>query len=516
MRTSLLSLSLLAVPALALALACGGSNAVIDDLDSGAPPGPDPVPGTDSGTKADTSTNKDSSTPTDGGTDSGPTGPLTIKTTKLVTGEFLVRGVTTDGYVVYLKFGNNITSVEAVSQNGGTPIVLVADLGDEDDVFVSGGAVGIWTNLDENFVGDFSVWTKATGLKSSTIKGPIGEFAASADGTNVAYVKTNAANEDLMFSDSAFTIVPVEVQDQLGRGDGVTDCAPSYGFHKTFLVAATCKNATTTATIRRVDSTGAKLTVTTGMAPEYSASDNVDKIFAHTRGGAGRVYALSGGAFSQAVELQNAGVAQGYLAPDGSYVIFRTTPGVLRRGKAVSPASNTDLSTTPVLTGLLDKSKDLGFVVTSSKVDNANPDIPRFDLLLQGTTTPAAPTVVVSTATGFPMGFTVDGSYFAYLANVPAANVLATLKIHPMTGGGQDVELGKDAFFFLPLAGSVYAFADTGREVNDDVLMDLKAATGTSTPQVVVKGAIAGFDHLGSKVFYTIPGDALYAADITQ
>ena len=88
------------------------------------------------------------------------------------------------------------------------------------------------------------------------------------------------------------------------------------------------------------------------------------------------------------------------------------------------------------------------------------------------------------------------------------------MKIHPMVGGGQDVELGKDAFFFLPLGGKNYAFADAARDANDDVVMDLKAGTGTGTPQLIVKGALAGFDALGTKVFYAVPGDALYAADV--
>ncbi|MFO0663558.1 MAG: hypothetical protein U0174_06380 [Polyangiaceae bacterium] len=512
MRTSLLSLSFAFVPAVCLAVACGGTDVVIDDLDAGSTP---PITTKDSGPKADGGiTDPDSSTTKDSGSDAS-VGPLTIKTSKLVSGEFLIRGVTEDGYVAYLRFENNKTSAEVISQNGGTPIVLNDDLGDTEDIFVSGGAVGLWTNLDANDVGKFFVWTKANGLKDSTIKTAIGDFAASSDGSRVAYVKVNPTTEELMFSDTAFTIVPVQVQDDLGRGDNTTDCTPSYGFHKTFLVAATCKDGTTNATVRRVDSTGAKLTVTTGMAPEYSVNDNVDKVFTHTRNGAGRVYALSGGAFSQSVELQNAGVAQGFLAPDGTYVVFRTTPGVLRRGNATAPATNVDLSTTPVLTNLLDRSKDLKFVVTASKIDNGNPDIPRFDLLLQGTTTPAAPTVVVPTAISFPLGFTTDGSHYAYLTNVPAAGVFATMKLHPMTGGGQDVELGKDAFFFLPLGGKNFAYADTAREdANEDVIMDLKASAGVSTPQTIAKGVLAGIDSLGTKVFYVVPGDALYAADV--
>ena len=94
-----------------------------------------------------------------------------------------MRGVTTDGYVAYLRFENNKTSAEVIAGTGGTPVVLNPDLGDNDDIYVSGGAVGIWSQLDQDFVGKFAVWTKAGGLKDSTIRGPIGEFAANSDGS---------------------------------------------------------------------------------------------------------------------------------------------------------------------------------------------------------------------------------------------------------------------------------------------------------------------------------------------
>lgn len=147
-------------------------------------------------------------------------------------------------------------------------------------------------------IGKLSVWSKANGLKDAAPASPIYEVDSSDDGSRVAFVRSLAAEFQLVTSTptiAAGSVVVVEAS--LGDGSAANPCAAIYRFVGQNLFTSTCTGAGITATARVP--AGTTLRIDTGLAPRIlSVNGAGDKVFSAKRivstgtGGAAAVYSV--------------------------------------------------------------------------------------------------------------------------------------------------------------------------------------------------------------------------------
>ncbi len=478
----------------------------------GSTPPPPPPPPTDAGKP-------------DAQADGGPAG----QGRKLASGELEVVSTLLDGTIIFHRYGAKI-SLEAVSPTGGAVSVIVPDLvlegADTDDVVsVIGGAVGVWTAVNEDTgLGRLSVWTKATGLKLAADVSPIYEVDASADGARLAFVRGTGATAQLVTAPATLEAANVVVvQNALGDGSAANPCPAFYTFVGQNLFSSTCTGTGLTATARRTTPAGAILQIDTGLAPYFlSASATGDKVFSAKRitgtgtGGAAAVYSVGATAVTE-LAIEASGVAEGQIAQDGSAVVYRTRLGALKKANTVAPATPTELLPNGGLVGILGVARDFRTVL-SHKLPPGGADGSLFDLQLSTLATPGPAVGVVPTATALEFGFTHASRYVLWVPDVAAPT--PSLKARAVAGGA-DVDLGSASIFLGKIDGTdAVVLGHNEREItvagDKYPVVDYKLVDPTGAPKPLVTGVdLAALVAPGGKLLvFTEAGSGLFVRDI--
>ena len=181
-------------------------------------------------------------------------------------GNVHVRAITDDGNVIYDVMEGAHLTLQAVSLlQRGDPLILSSDLRPirgnvmtmSGAVVASGPAVGFWTEIKDvdrgqDYVGTLSVWTRANGVKVVSTTSSNGQFAASSDGSRIAYsTGANATTQRIVIGDSSAASTPTTVVSGVALGFvGDRGCKPHYAFGGTTLFLASCGPTSAQATAR--------------------------------------------------------------------------------------------------------------------------------------------------------------------------------------------------------------------------------------------------------------------------
>src|SRR5580704_6543181 len=105
--------------------------------------------------------------------------------TQLVSGAFTLRGMTSDGWIVYSDDAT-LTMHAAPIAGGGVQDIVA--LGDSFAVSVWGKTVFVWSHKNEAAVGPLTVWTSDGGPRSVSASSLAPWVAATMDGSRVLYL----------------------------------------------------------------------------------------------------------------------------------------------------------------------------------------------------------------------------------------------------------------------------------------------------------------------------------------
>lgn len=447
----------------------------------------------------------------DGGAEAGP--PATITTTAIKTGPSQLVGITTGStpHVVYVAVVNQQLSLEAVPVAGGSPTVL-ATLTPDDDFGVTGGVVYWFTGLDEDGIGDLSIWTKAGGTKAKVAKSFVGGTTyGSEDGSRVAFaVNVAGISFDLAVTGTASpSASPV-----LTGNDTIDvpsdDCLPDIGFAGNTLFAAFC----TSQTAGTANSSAARLYAIgpAGAAKRLDAKGtvaaNVVRLSATTslwfadKTGS-KVFFIGSGTDSQGrlVDVASATVTPlennvigGFMLPDGSSAVYATAQAVKKSG-----ATPTVLATTPVrrLAALGSNGKRVFFSSLPAGAGGLS------DLRSLDTAAAGAPADLVATATGLFSGILGGGDFVMYRTGVDPTGK-GTLASKP-AAGGNEVVLSTSAYGAIGIPSTTGVLVatkvdTTPAEVPFATLEYLDGATG-GTPTTVSTDALVNAWAVSGKTF---------------
>lgn len=387
----------------------------------------------------------------DGGSSSGG-----LPTTLLKGGDNAnLLGVANDHVIYYVSGSPN--SIEAVPLAGGAS-VKIADLGANDDIAISGGAVALYTNLNADNIGTLSVWTKSTGLKSNiTTTARDQMFVASPDGSRIAFsVNATATSSSLAVTDTATpsaTAILTGAAAVNVAAHVAGACEFDIGFIGKSLFAAYCTGTSDSAAAARLYTVGATATTATRLDGTAATGQILPTWMSDTAGtkllvfktGSSKTAALVNVANDTITDVDSdVDLSSAFISPDGNSIVYLKGTSAAGEPKTLYKAST---GATPMPTSLgvttaravFDYSADSKFVLFHSLAE--------VDLLTDTKTldyTVANPPVndLVATATSYPLGFTGNSGHLVYLTDL-AEDYSAKLHASPAGGGASKELVGK-------------------------------------------------------------------------
>ena len=464
--------------------------------------------------------------PNNGAPDLGAGPPDLLPYAPVLTGTQLVseagltlEGVTTDGLAVYLERTGGLF---AVPVGGGKPVKADSDSGLQR---LRGPVVFSWANYSKTAgnLGALTVYTAQSGsIPLTDVNGSIGKSsAASPDGQYIAWT----ANVDPSGTTASVFVgkpdgsVKMEVLTNRSTYGG---CLPLLAWWKDVFVVVSCADAgdagVSPATIMLVDPRTFAVTDLVNNADDFVSLDDAgNMLFAIDTSGDGLVK-LRG---QTQVTVIERGVADGFIAHDGSAVVYMTLGGALKRW---TPGGTITLVAPGNLSGVTKVSGQQGFVTYYERSD---PATQLYDVFLASTTAAGqTPSPLVATATGSVFGdaFTVDEKFALYYSHVNPDNFSGTLTAVSTGADGTMRTVGERAWITGAANGSRIVYNDNfvSTSVTGSGYADLRTVdlAGPADPTVIATRADPSFFlTVGrDKVVFTINQlkgqEGLYAAPL--
>ncbi len=413
-------------------------------------------------------------------------------------------GVTSDDYVVYTDPSNNVF---AISLAAGSKAIALGTTDMNNDVTVMGAAVFITTAVDPSSgAGSISVWTsKASAPAALTTTGLVGTYAASKDGSFVAFL-------DGVDSSGVTATISVAASDATGKtalvpGVDLADdiCFPIISFGGSTLVATYCEVGDAGAVDAGAADGGVNVDV--GVVTSFSGASwtpatlatAVQTVFSlNSAGTEVVVIGASGSALvpiggGTAVPIDpNAQIGATTLNPgiqtnDGTGVIYTTTAQALERASTTPPANPVQLGGTQKFSDVFGLSPDQSWLVGML---NQDPNSGGSDLYLASATAAGNATTLSATTTGSVGGgsdlFTADSTSVLFLTNLQqAGGTLNALKV----SGGTPVTLGQSAAFVLATSGGKIVFNSNYDGNSNSADLQGVDTAATASPTVLVTAA---------------------------
>ncbi len=411
---------------------------------------------------------KDAGKKKDAGSSSG--GP-TLSSDTLAQGDQQLLAIAGDD-AIYFDFGQT-TTLYAVPIAGSVAPTKIADIGDNDDLLVNGGAVAVWTNIDAKGFGTLNVWTRATGLKTNvaTGSGSGAFFRASEDGSRIAFTQNLAVDGsnklvslEVGVRDTSATTNAATLSGTTAAGNAFNyasaagDCAPSMGFAGKVFFAQFCTGTDANAKdaklvtvaangtqVVRLDAAANNAAGTLKGTSSFVPSEDGTKLYVESKTGAG-LFITVGTAGGTLIENN---VAEGFMLPDGSAVIYRTTGNVLKKATTATPPVPTTLAAADAK-GLLGISPD-GKNILFHKLDpQGDFDLVDVNIVDHTAATPSA-VALVPTNTALPIGVNGANSHFVFATDITETGAkLSSIAI----AGGAAKTLGDTLGAILAPAGT--------------------------------------------------------------
>ena len=415
--------------------------------------------------------------------------------TQLQAGDALsIRGVTSDGYVIYSD--DAARSLHAIPITGGSVTDLGA-LGDKFWVVVSGKIVFVWSNVTGANVGALSTWSAATGVHA-VASASLG-LAASSSPDHIVYVDHASASADK--GDIYLAAVDGSGSKNLVTGAFLAGCAPELGFVGSYAMASHCDSAVGATPMATISSftldTATRADLATS-AENYWASSGTSDVLVSKDGVGVDVVPVAGGSPT----LIDASGFFGVLAAGGNVALYGTKSGELRRSPVVSPSPSTLISSG--FGGFWAMSPDEQWTLYFSRIGGAGGDI-----YMASTMTPGTPVVLSSSQTGILRGdaFTANTSHVVYSTGFDPCTGSATLDAIAV-GGGSPRALGNQSWMNRSIGGSKVVFTDGFVATTDsrfgraDVEYADLAQSDAPTRLVDRADAVIGISPAGDQLVY--------------
>ena len=458
-------------------------------------------------------------------------GTTTITSKLLAEGDLVLFGLAGDD-AIYVELGWEGNSLHVVPIVGGSSS-KIADLGDDDQLVIDGGAVAFWTDMNGER-GTLNVWTRATGLltnvASNSMAGTL--FRASADGSRIAFSQDATLTAQGKPASTAIGVRDVTASTNAATLSGQTalnlasgNCSPQIGFSEKVFFASFCTgtsanaadaklvavSAGATAEITRLDAASVDAAGT--LKPVFAADASGTKVFTITNGNAGMLISVADPA--SRVTFDEGAVAEGHFLPDGSSVIYRTIEGALKKATFASPQTASTMVAADVK-GVLSVSADNKQILFHKQ--DFDPETYLSDVhVVDHTASTFAPFALVPTPTAFPVGFTGSSSHVLYLGDI--TDTSATLKASPV-GGGAAKNL-VDAIGALPAdTGTGVVYLTNAVDAGGFIVLDLgfvDAAQGGQPAPIADSVPDGEFAFRGKRLVYSRfadQGSGIYAASL--
>lgn len=426
--------------------------------------------------------------------------PTSSKPLEASAASVTILASTADGLVAFTRGDGAAKSLSVLDVDTRKETPLAERFGAGDRVVVAGRAIAAFAG------GELSVAVKGAGVRRLGSAVP-GIFAASADGSRLAWARASGAGADVTTQDAGGA--PSAVIAGVATGDSA--CEIRLGFAGDRLLASTCAAGGTTATLRSVDRANTVKTVLTSARGDWSADDAGEQVFVVTSAGTGSVRSLVDGH----VIAIDADVAWGTIAPNGDFVVYRTTRGVLKKAEFGGPS----VDRTTIATGIqgiaaVSSSYLYALASTSAASTGTLSDL-EVEPIPPGKPfipTPTKPMLLEATRTAFALGFTPDGDRAVYLSDVATQGLaVGTLKAHAVAKD-DEVVFAHDAFSPSLVPGSSrvvfgsHPKLEGGRLVAVD-LEEVDVAGGATAPVSLATNVDPAFAVTGSAVVYAAKGE---------
>ena len=273
-----------------------------------------------------------------------------------------------------------------------------------------------------------------------------------------------------------------------GERDCALDVASAGG--RTFV--SSCAPGASAPALRAIDREGKAITLREDVKRPWAVADDGARAFVIAKDGRAAVHTVP----ANGITTIDADVTWGRFGRRGTDVVYRTTASDLRRAATVAPVKPVTLIEAGV--AAVDAlSPDGQWMLASAKPpENGRHDV-RLTPVPPGMPfipTPTVPVDLVLTPTGLSLGFTGDGDYAAYLAD---------LTLHVRTASdvnARDVAVARDVVSAQVLAGtSDVSFAT--RAANDSVDISVVDATNGKITALVTGAAPSYATAAGTLVF---------------
>ena len=417
-----------------------------------------------------------------------------------------LNSVTSDDYAVYTvrdADGGTRTRLEVMPLGGGEPTVLIERMVSTDVVARRDRVVAFWTKVDpQTRIGELSIWTAAHGVKKVASASSTSFFAATADGTRIAYsVAATAGGTAVAVSDTKPGAAGSVVIPTVGGG-----CAPRVGFAGGRLFTGTCTTSAA-ATIRTVGpgETTAK-TLLPNAFPDWSASSDGKIVLIRSQEERTATVRTVPDNVSTVIDT---GVLESYLAADGKSVLYRTQTGLVKRSPTTNPAP---VVLADEVRSMPSVAEDLQHILISSgPPDTKNTSVTRTDLSLVAVSRANAAVPILEKPTGSARGFTGDGRFAVYLTDIGDSGGTGTLRARGVAADAPEKVIGEKVQLPRIVPGSSnakVAFVDRPVRRSNEVLVDLLVADlAKDGAPAVVMTQVKSYAVTSTKAVYALGKD---------
>ncbi len=410
-------------------------------------------------------------------------------------GDLSVRGVTSDGFVIFSD--DAALTLHAVPLTGGTVIDLVT-LGSKFWVTLSGDIVFIWSNVNDADVGALTTWSAANGLHSIS-------------SASLGLVAT-ASNDRILFTDNVSSggetgdVFAVATDGsgttKLIGAAAVAGCIPQLGFVGSYAMVTHCDvpptSSSASATISSFATATWARTDLAKNAQNYWAATSPSEVLVSIDGVGVQVVPIGGGG---ATTIDATGFV-GVLTADGKSALYSTMSHALRRSPITSPSPTTLV--TSGFGGFWSLSPDEQWVLYFSQIATSGGD-----MFMASTQSPGASLALSTLPTSALHGdaFTQGSTHALFSTNVNPCTSVGTLQALAVNASTPS-ELGQQSWVDWSPSASKVIFNDNfiatgGLRFGRADIESVDLAQGPAKARIVDRAdAVIGLSPTGDRLVY--------------
>lgn len=322
--------------------------------------------------------------------------------TPILTGPVFIRGVTSDGTLVF-DHGDDLKVLPAGSST--TTVLTDYDPG-FDSLLIRGRFVATWPGAPTAAV-PLHVWGKVSGNQTISPRTSAFSFYPKSATDDFAYATpgSDALHRDVWVTKAGAGEGRRIVTD-LDTGVVANECKATVAWTETSLLVAGCPDRGTTpkVTVYSLDGSGTATTLLDGSAPGVRMNHARTEVLVQTKT-ASSIRAIGGNTAPKALDGP---VVDAFFSGDDALIVYQLSSGSVKRASTKSPVTAVELA--PDAREIYAVSSDARFAVVRTGDDKSR------NIVLYDATTPNAPRTLAAENAAF-IGLSASGRHAVWLAN---------------------------------------------------------------------------------------------------